>query len=186
MRQQEEVCLECMMRDRDLADVDVQGDGVWDRESDIAWNDLRAREQEMMRSWSVDLSQAPGSLDDHSTNSESTSSPRSRESALSDEAQRQALLRKQLRETRRSKRDDRDARIAQVGWRGFKWEEGTNGEGFPRGFRGTKPGALTEAGIKNVLTLVSLMTSSCADCSIPRRPPFATSSSRHISVASTV
>ncbi|KAL8276915.1 hypothetical protein RQP46_010643 [Phenoliferia psychrophenolica] len=32
--QQPEICVECMMRDRDMVDVDVTGDGVWERESD--------------------------------------------------------------------------------------------------------------------------------------------------------
>ncbi|KAK4692892.1 hypothetical protein P7C70_g9036, partial [Phenoliferia sp. Uapishka_3] len=32
--QQPEVCVECMMRDRDMIDVDVTGEGVWERESD--------------------------------------------------------------------------------------------------------------------------------------------------------
>jgi len=42
---QEEVCIECMMRDRDLADVDVQGSGAWARASDAAWEDMKHREE---------------------------------------------------------------------------------------------------------------------------------------------
>ncbi|KAG8906161.1 hypothetical protein FRB99_007475 [Tulasnella sp. 403] len=42
----EEVCIECMMRDRDMADIDVTGPGVWDRESDVWYNELVRREQE--------------------------------------------------------------------------------------------------------------------------------------------
>jgi hypothetical protein len=42
-----EVCVECMMRDEDMADVDVQTPGVWDRDSDVEfWDTLRAEELE--------------------------------------------------------------------------------------------------------------------------------------------
>lgn len=36
---QPEICVECMMRDRDMIDVDVTGDGVWERESDAEWEE---------------------------------------------------------------------------------------------------------------------------------------------------
>ncbi|GAA5892329.1 hypothetical protein JCM6882_003639 [Rhodosporidiobolus microsporus] len=36
---QPEICVECMMRDRDMADVDVTGLGVWERESDAEWEE---------------------------------------------------------------------------------------------------------------------------------------------------
>lgn len=42
----EEVCIECMMRDRDMADVDVTGSGVWERESDVWYNELVRKEEE--------------------------------------------------------------------------------------------------------------------------------------------
>ena len=48
---QEEVCIECMMRDRDMADVDVTGPGVWERESDAALRELIEREDENERGW---------------------------------------------------------------------------------------------------------------------------------------
>ncbi|KZP34516.1 hypothetical protein FIBSPDRAFT_719711 [Athelia psychrophila] len=41
---QEEVCVECAMRDQDMADVDVTGPGVWERESDAAYEELCRRE----------------------------------------------------------------------------------------------------------------------------------------------
>jgi hypothetical protein len=47
----EEVCIECMMRDRDMADVIVTGPGVWDRESDVHIRDLLEREDEEERAW---------------------------------------------------------------------------------------------------------------------------------------
>jgi len=42
----EEICVECTMRDQDMADVDVTTPGVWERESDAAFEDLRRREEE--------------------------------------------------------------------------------------------------------------------------------------------
>ncbi|GLB37079.1 hypothetical protein LshimejAT787_0401300 [Lyophyllum shimeji] len=43
---QEEVCVECAMRDEDMADVDVTSPGVWDRESDAEFEELKRREEE--------------------------------------------------------------------------------------------------------------------------------------------
>jgi hypothetical protein len=42
----EEVCVECAMRDQDMADVDVTSPGVWARESDIHYDELLRRELE--------------------------------------------------------------------------------------------------------------------------------------------
>ena len=42
----EEVCLECAMRDQDMADVDVTSPGVWERDSDVDYNDLVRSEEE--------------------------------------------------------------------------------------------------------------------------------------------
>ena len=47
----EEVCIECMMRDRDMADVVVVGPGVWERESDAHLRDLLEREDEEECAW---------------------------------------------------------------------------------------------------------------------------------------
>ena len=44
--QQEEVCIECVKRDQDMADVDVIRPGVWERESDVLYEELKQREQE--------------------------------------------------------------------------------------------------------------------------------------------
>ncbi|KAG6837714.1 hypothetical protein H0H93_003516 [Arthromyces matolae] len=44
--QQEEVCVECAMRDEEMADVDVTSPGVWERESDAAFEELKRREEE--------------------------------------------------------------------------------------------------------------------------------------------
>jgi len=43
---QEEVCVECAMRDQDMADVDVSSPGVWERESDVLFEELVRREHE--------------------------------------------------------------------------------------------------------------------------------------------
>lgn len=43
---QEEVCVECAMRDQDMADVDVTSPRVWERESDAPYEDLLRRELE--------------------------------------------------------------------------------------------------------------------------------------------
>jgi len=42
----EEVCLECAMRDQDMADVDVTSSGVWERDSDVHYDDLVRSEEE--------------------------------------------------------------------------------------------------------------------------------------------
>ncbi|KAL0569089.1 hypothetical protein V5O48_012891 [Marasmius crinis-equi] len=39
--QPNEVCIGCVMRDQDMIDVDVISPGVWDRESDIYYEELR-------------------------------------------------------------------------------------------------------------------------------------------------
>lgn len=41
----EEICIECAMRDQDMADVDVTSPGAWERESDALYDDLLRREE---------------------------------------------------------------------------------------------------------------------------------------------
>jgi hypothetical protein len=48
---QEEICIECTMRDRDMADVDATSPGVWERESDVALRELIEREDDEERRW---------------------------------------------------------------------------------------------------------------------------------------
>lgn len=43
---QPEICVECMMRDRDMADVDVTTVGIWERDSDRDWKEQLKWEQE--------------------------------------------------------------------------------------------------------------------------------------------
>ncbi len=54
----EEICVECAMRDQDMADVDVTSPGVWDRESDVLYEELCRREAEEEAS-------GPASSDSH-------------------------------------------------------------------------------------------------------------------------
>ncbi|KAI1794196.1 hypothetical protein LXA43DRAFT_884172 [Ganoderma leucocontextum] len=42
----EEVCVECAMRDQDMADVDVTSPGMWERESDVFYEELCRQEAE--------------------------------------------------------------------------------------------------------------------------------------------
>lgn len=42
----EEICVECAMRDQDMADVVVVGPGMWERESDVLYEELLRREHE--------------------------------------------------------------------------------------------------------------------------------------------
>ena len=44
MPPQEEVCVECAMRDQDMADVDVTSPGMWERASDALYEELLQRE----------------------------------------------------------------------------------------------------------------------------------------------
>ena len=46
----DEVCLECAMRDQDMADVDVTSPGVWERDSDVYYQDLVRSEEESISS----------------------------------------------------------------------------------------------------------------------------------------
>ncbi|KAI0675114.1 hypothetical protein C8Q78DRAFT_965742 [Trametes maxima] len=67
----EEVCVECAMRDQDMADVDVTSPGVWDRESDVLYEELCRRDAE---------EDATGQ-----TSSDSHSRPRAKGGALTEE-----------------------------------------------------------------------------------------------------
>lgn len=41
---QEEVCVECAMRDQEMADIDVSSPTAWERDSDVAFNECLQRE----------------------------------------------------------------------------------------------------------------------------------------------
>jgi hypothetical protein len=86
-------------------------------------------------------------------------------------------MRRRKKDEARRRRREADGRVVnEVGWRGFKWEEGTAGEGLPRGFRGGKGGLLTEDGIKAVMAKVDTCLAVVQTrtllilCSSPLRP----------------
>jgi hypothetical protein len=158
-KMQEEVCLECMMRDRDLADIEVNGPGCWSRSSDADWDELRWREEALLKQMGNQSTLSVPSLeDDGSSDSESTSAsfPSTGISSEDVENRRKMVIQKQHRNAIRAKRREADERVQrEVGWRGFKWEEGKRGEGLPRGFRGTVGGPLSVEAIKGVMTKVN-------------------------------
>lgn len=149
---QEEVCLECMMRDQDLADVDVSTPGVWGRASDAGLDELKWREEGLLAS----MGNLRLEVRETGTSDESSGpSPPSTTNSLEEAEARRKEASRQRREAIKARKREADYRVArEIGWRGFKWEEGTAGEGLPRGFRGTKPGKLTEEGIKAVMIKV--------------------------------
>jgi len=158
-KMQEEVCLECMMRDRDLADIEVNGPGCWSRQSDADWDELKWREEALLKSMgSQSTLSVPSLEDDGSSDSECTSAslPSTGISSEDVENRRKLVIQKQHRMAIRAKRREADERVLrEVGWRGFKWEEGKRGEGLPRGFRGAVGGPLSVEAIKGVMTKVS-------------------------------
>ena len=58
-----EICVECAMRDQDMADVDVTSPGIWERESDIFYQELCRKEEEEEREREMNSS---GSSEAHS------------------------------------------------------------------------------------------------------------------------
>lgn len=74
-----ELCLECMMRDEDMIDVDVTSPGVWDRESDVWYHELCKREEEEERERNLHPSTSSGI-----SSSASCSHPRARGTKLTE------------------------------------------------------------------------------------------------------
>ncbi|WVO14456.1 hypothetical protein L204_102090 [Cryptococcus depauperatus] len=152
----EEVCLECMMRDRDLADVIVQGEGLWERASDADFSELIWREQAVLKSMDdLDYTRSGSRL----SGSNGAVGKLFLEDVFHDtteledpEVERQKEMEQKKRKAIEARLKEVDWRVIQeVGWRGFRWEEGQEGEGLPRGFRGGHGGQLTEEGIKNLM-----------------------------------
>ncbi|OWZ70446.1 hypothetical protein AYX14_04128 [Cryptococcus neoformans] len=155
---QEEVCLECMMRDRDLADVDVQGEDVWDRESDAGFKELVKREEGLLKSMgnldSAETSAVHGKFRSVIDMDDTSSSDEFSQNAGSDgpETRRHREEERRRKQAVKARHKEADWRVSkEVGWRGFSWEEGQDGEGLPAGFRGGKGGSLTEEGIKSIM-----------------------------------
>ena len=143
----EEICLECMMRDRDLADVLVVGDGVWARTSDMDFDEMKSREAALLDSLGPDAVPSLDHSGSASVESDDESQPSSGHSMI-DEARR-----RKRRDAKTTRRREVDIMVKNLGWRGFKWEE--RGTGLPDGFRGSKGMPLTESGIKAIMIKVS-------------------------------
>jgi hypothetical protein len=62
-----DVCLECMMRDEDMIDVHVLGAGLWERESDKAFDDACRIEAEELRAPSEQASHTGSTTLEHSS-----------------------------------------------------------------------------------------------------------------------
>lgn len=71
------------MRDEDMADVDVTGPGVWDRESDIYYHELCRQEEEEAEQRDPDQNVHPNSSSGLSS-SAGCSRPRARGSKLTE------------------------------------------------------------------------------------------------------
>ena len=127
---QEEICLECLMRDRDLMHVDVLGEGVWERASDVDWQERLEREDMCVQQFRRDP-------DNRRKRDECEGEARARLESM--------LLREE------------DALVTrEVRWRGFSWEEGPDGTGLPRHFRGHVGGELLEERLKELASKVSI------------------------------
>ena len=143
------------MRDRDLADVSVIGQGCWERGSDVAWEDLKWQEEALLHSLGSSNGSVPSLDHSEGSDTESTSgSLLSMGTSIEDaRARRDAAVRRQQRAAARLKKRELDVKVIQeVGWRGFKWEE--SGDGLPRGFRGNVGGPVTEEGLKAIMAKV--------------------------------
>ena len=125
---QEEICLECLMRDRDLMHVDVTGEGVWERASDVDWQDRLEREDMCVQQFRRD--------------------PENRRKREECEGEARARLESMLL------REEDNLVDQEVGWRGFSWEEGENGTGLPKHFRGHVEGELLEERLRELATKV--------------------------------
>lgn len=154
------------MRDRDLADVDVQGENVWDRESDAGFKELVWREEDLLKSMrnldSAETSTAHGKFRSVIDMDDTSSSDEFSQNGGNDgpEARRHREEKRRRKQAVKAQRKEVDWRVSkEVGWRGFSWEEGRDGDGLPAGFRGGKGGFLTEEGIKSIMAKVSLFKS---------------------------
>ncbi|GAA5914706.1 uncharacterized protein JCM6883_001047 [Sporobolomyces salmoneus] len=79
---QPEICVECMMRDRDMADVDVTSYGIWERESDRDWREQleweREQDRESAEEVNIDGARGPGTR--NGTESQESGGERRRDS----------------------------------------------------------------------------------------------------------
>ena len=60
----QEICLECLMRDRDMADVEVTGPGIWSRTSDLDFEEALRAEESAIKQYAAQGGYAASSLED--------------------------------------------------------------------------------------------------------------------------
>lgn len=138
----EEICVECLMRDRDLMHVDVTSPRVWSRASDGVFAQMLAAERGYDRDWEAEHGFTAYDGPRH---------PRHRGTLVDEEwdaweVERQEWVRKA----------DEGLRGV-VRWRGFSWEEDERREerGLPVSFRGRFEGGLFEHALKELARKVS-------------------------------
>lgn len=130
---QEEICLECLMRDRDLIHVDVTSEDAWERSSDVDWRQKLETEDAVVKSFR--------------TNPEVLSRRRS--------VLQHGSAEERIKLESRLLREEDELVGARVGWRGLSWEEDDHGSGLPRHFRGRVEGELLEQRLRELATRVS-------------------------------
>jgi hypothetical protein len=132
----EEICLECLMRDRDLSHIDVLTPGIWRRTSDAGFTRMLVDERSFDHAWE----NARGFLA-----YEGPRRSRRRESSVEEDWERDS---ERLQWVLRA--DEELRRV--VRWRGFSWEEDREKEdaGLPLAFRGRFEGGLYESGLREL------------------------------------
>lgn len=145
---QEEICVECLMRDRDLIHIDVTSPSVWSRASDADFTHMLVNERAFDRLWEAERG------------FHAYEGPRqtSRQAQLADpEWDEESVERLQwIAEADEGLR-------AVVRWRGFSWEEDERKEdsGLPLAFRGRFEGGLYESSLRELARKVSIWVVSC-------------------------
>ncbi|KAJ9104107.1 hypothetical protein QFC19_004091 [Naganishia cerealis] len=141
---QEEICMECLMRDRDLIHVAVTPPRVWARASDADLRDLLSREREFDDHWEAEHGWLAYEGDDPVP---ARLRARERWTSSVEEGDLRTREERNVRLLR-----DVDERLASVvRWRGFSWEE-QGGDGLPIAFRGRFGGELVESKLKELAT----------------------------------
>lgn len=141
----EEICVECLMRDRDLMHIDVASPRVWSRASDAGFTQLLLIERAFDRQWEAE----------HGFTAYDGPRQGRHRAALVDEewdaweVERRAWV----------ARADEGLRQV-VKWRGFTWEEDERREdkGLPVSFRGRFEGGLFEHSLRELARKVGRST----------------------------
>lgn len=141
---QEEICLECLMRDRDLSHIDVSSPGVWSRASDAGFARMLVEERGFDHRWE----DARGFLayEGPRNKARQQRAPSAESDWERDDERLQWIVRA----------DEELRRV--VRWRGFSWEEDSQREdaGLPLAFRGRFEGGLYESGLRELARKVRL------------------------------